>query len=283
MSETVNDVANMFVTRPGTTANGSRFFRNFAHIETAYFCLVNVCLVGALIADRHKQCAIHNNLREWCIVQIVLQSLMAVSNLAISKIMPRANVENETANPRMYSVAGLYSASRLLNLFWFIWAICGVVWTFTAKSCSQSTPYIYKALLSLTIWHSVLFCLPVLLCCCSVPIVFLIYNFCPGRFGIKIPRRASKRTINSNTTAKKFKPELLSKDRATCAICLCDYSENEDIRFLRCGHHFHDSCIVTWLMKNKTCPFCKQDIEDKDAKVLLQPQPTFAQLPPNLA
>lgn len=36
-------------------------------------------------------------------------------------------------------------------------------------------------------------------------------------------------------------------------------------------------------MKNKTCPFCKQDIEDKDAKVLLQPQPTFAQLPPNLA
>jgi len=36
------------------------------------------------------------------------------------------------------------------------------------------------------------------------------------------------------------------------------------VRFLRCEHHFHSDCIIKWLTKNKSCPFCKQDIDFKE-------------------
>jgi len=283
VAENINHVANMIAARPGTRTTGSRVLQGFANLETAYFAIVNVCLAGALIADRNNQCDGHR-LKQWCIVQIVLQTLMAFSNIAIAKLLPPGMAEPDRPTPRMLTAASLYSASRLFNLFWLIWAVCGIVWAFTSKTCTNSTPFVYYSTFVLAVWHLILLGLPVLLCCCSIPIVFLIYNFCPGRFGFKAPRRASKRSINKNTTTKKFNSELLSKDRASCAICLCDYVESEEVKFLRCGHHFHSECITTWLLKNKTCPFCKQDIEDKDTKLLLQLQtPTIAELPPNLA
>ena len=44
-----------------------------------------------------------------------------------------------------------------------------------------------------------------------------------------------------------------------CAICICDY-ENEDIlRNLPCGHHFHQECIDRWFGMNRLCPVCKAD------------------------
>jgi len=27
---------------------------------------------------------------------------------------------------------------------------------------------------------------------------------------------------------------------------------------------FHSTCIIQWLKKNKSCPFCKKDIDEKE-------------------
>jgi hypothetical protein len=43
----------------------------------------------------------------------------------------------------------------------------------------------------------------------------------------------------------------------TCVIC------HEDINFgvkTRCGHHFHDKCIIEWLKQNNKCPLCRGEI-----------------------
>ena len=45
-----------------------------------------------------------------------------------------------------------------------------------------------------------------------------------------------------------------------CIICMEEFQKNEKVKLLPCGHIFHDNCIKEWLMKQKTCPFCKSEI-----------------------
>ncbi|KAF9946217.1 E3 ubiquitin-protein ligase rnf13, partial [Mortierella alpina] len=46
----------------------------------------------------------------------------------------------------------------------------------------------------------------------------------------------------------------------TCAVCLDEFEEGEEIRSLPCRHEFHCECIDPWLTrKSSTCPLCKYD------------------------
>ncbi|KAB0792420.1 hypothetical protein PPYR_14379 [Photinus pyralis] len=45
-----------------------------------------------------------------------------------------------------------------------------------------------------------------------------------------------------------------------CIICMCNYSENEGLRKLRCNHKFHRKCIDEWLLKSYMCPVCRSDL-----------------------
>ncbi|KAM3202937.1 RING-H2 finger protein ATL47 [Capsicum annuum] len=48
------------------------------------------------------------------------------------------------------------------------------------------------------------------------------------------------------------------KEPFDCAVCLCEFSEQDELRLLPlCSHAFHISCIDTWLMSNSTCPLCR--------------------------
>ncbi|XP_074370945.1 RING-H2 finger protein ATL46-like [Apium graveolens] len=43
-----------------------------------------------------------------------------------------------------------------------------------------------------------------------------------------------------------------------CAVCLCEFSENDKLRLLpTCSHAFHLGCIDTWLLSNSSCPLCR--------------------------
>lgn len=48
------------------------------------------------------------------------------------------------------------------------------------------------------------------------------------------------------------------KEPFDCAVCLCEFSENDKLRLLpTCSHAFHIDCIDTWLLSNSTCPLCR--------------------------
>ena len=45
-----------------------------------------------------------------------------------------------------------------------------------------------------------------------------------------------------------------------CCICLSGFSEEVPIRQLSCQHCFCAVCIEQWLMKEDTCPLCKNQV-----------------------
>ncbi|CAD8057441.1 unnamed protein product [Paramecium sonneborni] len=45
-----------------------------------------------------------------------------------------------------------------------------------------------------------------------------------------------------------------------CNICMCDYSENDQIIQLPCSnmHHFHNHCFQQWILIKQQCPVCRK-------------------------
>ena len=52
-------------------------------------------------------------------------------------------------------------------------------------------------------------------------------------------------------------------DDNTCSICLMEYEQGDDLRYLPCQHHFHVACIDQWLEQNGTCPLCRKKVTEE--------------------
>ncbi|KAG8065868.1 hypothetical protein GUJ93_ZPchr0004g39129 [Zizania palustris] len=54
-----------------------------------------------------------------------------------------------------------------------------------------------------------------------------------------------------------------SKDDARCSICLSEYKEKEILRIAPTYHHnFHINCLDAWLVKQTTCPTCRNSFKE---------------------
>lgn len=53
--------------------------------------------------------------------------------------------------------------------------------------------------------------------------------------------------------------ELVNNPPESCAVCLDEFSDNEEIRRLtHCQHIFHRKCVDCWMdHEQKTCPLCR--------------------------
>ena len=55
-------------------------------------------------------------------------------------------------------------------------------------------------------------------------------------------------------------PEMLAIPGDTCAICIDNLDDDDDVRGLTCGHAFHAACVDPWLTSRRACcPLCKAD------------------------
>lgn len=55
-----------------------------------------------------------------------------------------------------------------------------------------------------------------------------------------------------------------------CAVCLVDFQENENLRFLpKCCHAFHIDCIDMWLRSHANCPLCRSNVIGSSANIAL--------------
>ncbi|KAK9387254.1 hypothetical protein V1515DRAFT_602330 [Lipomyces mesembrius] len=61
-------------------------------------------------------------------------------------------------------------------------------------------------------------------------------------------------------THPNLNPDLADTSGDSCAICLEQLEDADDVRGLTCGHAFHAACIDTWLTTRRACcPLCKAD------------------------
>lgn len=64
------------------------------------------------------------------------------------------------------------------------------------------------------------------------------------------------------------KDPKIGKGALECAVCLSEFEDDEQLRFLpKCSHVFHPQCIDAWLAYHVTCPVCRAKlIPDSDTK-----------------
>eukprot|EP01054_Gregarina_sp_Poly1_P003892 Gregarina_sp_Poly_1__3891@NODE_2164_length_2574_cov_317_880734_g1395_i0_p1_GENE_NODE_2164_length_2574_cov_317_880734_g1395_i0NODE_2164_length_2574_cov_317_880734_g1395_i0_p1_ORF_typecomplete_len703_score84_61zfRING_2/PF13639_6/1_8e15zfRING_11/PF17123_5/8_4e10zfRING_11/PF17123_5/2_1e02zfrbx1/PF12678_7/2_2e08zfC3HC4_2/PF13923_6/1_4e07zfC3HC4/PF00097_25/6e07zfC3HC4_3/PF13920_6/3_6e06zfRING_5/PF14634_6/7_9e06zfRING_UBOX/PF13445_6/0_00013zfRING_UBOX/PF13445_6/8_9e02ProkRING_4/PF14447_6/4_1e05zfANAPC1 len=53
----------------------------------------------------------------------------------------------------------------------------------------------------------------------------------------------------------------IADDLRQCMVCLEEFTDGENLRWLPCLHTFHCNCIDTWLKSATSCPICKCDVE----------------------
>lgn len=57
--------------------------------------------------------------------------------------------------------------------------------------------------------------------------------------------------------------QMLCRDAGCCSASASKGSQTPRWRRLKCGHHFHETCIFEWLRKAKQCPVCRCPLNGK--------------------
>ncbi|KAD5317679.1 hypothetical protein R6Q59_033018 [Mikania micrantha] len=58
-----------------------------------------------------------------------------------------------------------------------------------------------------------------------------------------------------------YKSIIGLKNPFDCAVCLCEFEDDDDLRLLpKCSHAFHMNCIDAWLLSHSTCPLCRSNL-----------------------
>jgi E3 ubiquitin-protein ligase RNF115/126 len=52
--------------------------------------------------------------------------------------------------------------------------------------------------------------------------------------------------------------------KCTCSVCMAEKTEEDigtEVYQLKCGHKFHQNCLVPWMKDHDSCPNCRKKIE----------------------
>ncbi|KAF9674751.1 hypothetical protein SADUNF_Sadunf10G0159500 [Salix dunnii] len=94
----------------------------------------------------------------------------------------------------------------------------------------------------------------------------------PRQYGIET--MGTQSSMESSTAqlipAFKFQKGMgLVGGDGTCAICLSEFEEGEELRILpECLHSYHVECIDMWLHSHTNCPMCRTDATPSPAVYL---------------
>eukprot|EP01122_Echinamoeba_exundans_P003349 TRINITY_DN13465_c0_g1_i1.p1 TRINITY_DN13465_c0_g1~~TRINITY_DN13465_c0_g1_i1.p1 ORF type:complete len:331 (-),score=56.62 TRINITY_DN13465_c0_g1_i1:39-1031(-) len=242
--------------------NVGRCFMIFVLLYLSVFAVLKSIVVGV---GWSYSC--ERQLHTWTIVQSVLEVLMvavkAFSYWRVSQPDFQDAMDQGEMPQTRGAVAAALAFNRFFNFCFFVWWIVGLAFWF-GNPC-QASP-LSKIIATELFLELGVICLIVFLFIVSATILGITYWRRPELF--RPPNRgANQEDIQKLKEIVFEKPESMGiqAEDAQCAICLSTYEASDKIRYLPCKHHFHSGCIDEWLLKNKTCPFCKRAIDDKNA------------------
>lgn len=169
---------------------------------------------------------------------------------------------------------------RWISIITFLWFLVGQTFLFTGKSCESDAPTIWYYCLVVIILVYVSLALPfliVLAICICLPCVLIIFRFFAEPEGaddqvirklatrkFTVQRTDGNENENENETEETKNEDEDedndSQEAPSCAICMQDYKEGDELRILPCKHEFHTGCVDKWLPMKKICPLCRHDI-----------------------
>ncbi|KAH0735554.1 hypothetical protein KY285_011261 [Solanum tuberosum] len=77
---------------------------------------------------------------------------------------------------------------------------------------------------------------------------------------VDVSEYSKTRTYHVPTMDISGDDDVIVEEQEACAICLIEYNDEDTIGTLQCGHEFHVECIKKWLMRKKTCPYCRAQL-----------------------
>lgn len=74
------------------------------------------------------------------------------------------------------------------------------------------------------------------------------------------PQNSMENSLAELIPSHKYQKDtrLIAERDGTCAVCLSEFEEGEELRTLpECMHSFHSECIDMWLYSHSNCPMCR--------------------------
>lgn len=204
--------------------------------------MITSSVILSQVWDETKSTALKN----WLLVFIICDIFFLISDAYVYR--HGITQQNLTEHP------GYSRQIGFLTLFNIAWVIYGIV--LISHDSSETEPSLHKMCLALIIMRSIAYTTPCwitcLFCLCIPCLMMILPRISSGR------NAASAEDIK-NLEVKKY-DETFDENRKQCSICLEDYTKDEDVKFLPCKHNYHAKCIDPWLAINRTCPYCRADI-----------------------
>jgi hypothetical protein len=161
---------------------------------------------------------------------------------------------------------------RQLSFIWlmfgYFYVLSGEVGTEEANNCPEKEKDMYQMfyyLIYIEVYQRLLpwflVCLIIPIMCCSMP--FLLRSMTAlGVTNSSAERGVTQGNIDSTLESTVYAANSL--DEPSCAICIAEYDVGDSLRVLPCDtqgrHHFHTTCIDSWLNVNDSCPICREKV-----------------------
>lgn len=221
------------IAQPQERTSALRLLKILIIIEGGIKCFKIALTGGVLFIERGQRCEVP--LKLFLLVYMIIT--IARLGVFMSKNLPFFHIDRIPEYRENTDVTLFSNFIEALLLFWYL---IGFNWLQECKDCSTNNRLLYYTTAFLVGLGFIAFIAPLL---AIVLLLFLV------------------------TFVKPKLQEIFYKDQSDipdetyhCAICFENYAPGIKLKFLPCGHHFHQECIDEWLDLKDTCPLCKRNI-----------------------
>jgi len=234
----------------------ARFIKVVMRFGSVGGVLVSVACFAFLLMYWTRCGACDRPFRWWLIVHSILQLLQVPIRVVFLVKLGEAERLGNSVEECVTSLTAspAWRTSKMVSFVTYAWFVLGVVWVMNAGQC-DSCPGIYRLMLAVIL--QALARVVVALGCFRT--LFLQAAAPTEQAKVEAADPADIQALPTLT----FSEDLFSEKNMSCAVCLCEFEEGEQLRRLPCGHHFHKRCVDQWLRRSKKCPLCMGPIDGK--------------------
>lgn len=232
----------------------ARFIKVVMRFGSAGGVLVSVtCFMFLLMY--WKRCGVCDRpFRWWLMVHSILQLLQVPIRVVFLVRLGRAERLGSSIVECVTSVTSspAWRTSKTVSFVTYAWFVLGVVWVMNAGQC-DSCPGIYTLMLAVILQALA----RIVVALVYYRVLFLQAEAPAEQNKVEAADPADIQALPTLT----YSEALFSEKNMSCAVCLCEFEDGEQLRRLPCNHHFHRRCVDQWLRRSKKCPLCMGAID----------------------